>query len=190
MRPGCDAPIRDERLIDYWAGDLGADEAGSIEEHLFACGDCASRLEAVASIGTGVATLVRKGSVSGIISRALLNRMQRDGVHIRMYSLLPAETVPCAVFPGDDLVVATLRADLSSVHAVTISVTGPGDAPMGEVAEAPVSAQDGEVLWATPGALVRQMPSIRLRLRLMAAGDPQRVLGEYVLDHAASEPPI
>jgi hypothetical protein len=44
--------------------------------------------------------------VSAIISRSLLNRTQRDGVHIRFYSLLPAETVPCAVFPGDDLVAA------------------------------------------------------------------------------------
>jgi hypothetical protein len=137
MTAGCDAPIRDETWIDYWSRDLGAEEAGSIEEHLFVCGDCAGRLEGIASLGTGIATLVRKGSVSGIMSRALLNRMQRDGVHIRVYSLLPAETVPCAVFPGDDLVVVALRADLAGVRVVTLSVTGPGDAPMGEVAEVP-----------------------------------------------------
>ena len=34
-----------------------------------------------------------------------------------MYSLAPGETVPCAVFPGDDLVVAALRADYPDVYS-------------------------------------------------------------------------
>jgi hypothetical protein len=97
------------------------DEMDRVEEHLFACGECSARLHRLAAFGPGLATLVRQGRVSGIVSRALLNRMQRDGIHVRMYSLVPGETVPCAVFPGDDLVVAALRADFSGVDAVTLS---------------------------------------------------------------------
>jgi hypothetical protein len=190
MMPRCQAPIPDGTLLDYWTRDLAdGDETDRVEEHLFACGDCSARLHRLAAVGTGLATLVRQGHVSGIVSRALLNRMQRDGIHVRMYSLVPGETVPCAVFPGDDLVVAALRADFSGVDAVTLSVTGLGDSPSGEIDDVPVSGRDGEVLWATPAAVVRQMPSRRLQLTLASAGATRAELGRYVLDHSASTPP-
>jgi hypothetical protein len=118
------------------------------------------------------------------VSRTLLNRMQRDGIQVRMYSLLPGETVPCAVFPGDDLVVTALRADFSGVDAVTLWVTGPGDSPVSELHEVPVSGPAGEVLWATPATLVRQMPSMRLQLTLASAGATPAELGRYVLEHS------
>ncbi len=142
------------------------------------------------ALETGLATLVRQGRISGIVSRALLNRMQRDGIRVRMYSLAPGETVPCAVFPGDDLVVAALRGNFSGVDAVTLSVIGPGNSPGGQIDDVPVSRPDGEVLWATPAAVVRQMPSMRLQLTLASAGSPRAELGTYVLDHSASIPPV
>ena len=190
MMARCQAPIPDGTLLDYWARDLpDGDETDRVEEHLFACGDCSARLHRLAALGPGLATLVRQGRVSGIVSRALLNRMQRDGIHVRMYSLAPGETVPCAVFPGDDLVVAALRADFSGVEAVTLSVTGPADALSGEIDDVPVSRPDAEVLWATPAAVVRQMPSMQLQLTLASAGATRAELGRYVLDHSASTPP-
>jgi hypothetical protein len=188
--PRCQAQIPDGTLLDYWARDLADDaETDRIEEHLFACGDCSAHLHLLAALGTGLATLARQGRVSGIVSRALLNRMQRDGMNVRMYSLVPGETVPCAVFPSDDLVVAALRADFSGVDTVTLSVTGPGGSPRGEIDDVPVSGPDGEVFWATPAAVVRQMPSMRLELTLASAVAPRAELGRYVLDHSASTPP-
>jgi hypothetical protein len=187
--PGCEAPIPDEMLLDYWTGDGAADHTDGIEAHLFECGDCAARLEHMASIGMGLAALVRRGHVSGVVSRTLVNRMQRDGLHVRLYSVSPGETLPCAVFPGDDLVVASLRADFSGVHAATLSVTGPGNSPLSEFDEIPVSRSAGEVLWALPGAVVHQMPSTRLKLTLTSRGTERAVLGEYVLEHLASDPP-
>ena len=190
MRPRCQVPIPDGILLDYWARDLaGDDETDRVEEHLFACDDCSARLYRLAALGPGLATLVRQGRISGIVSRALLNRMQRDGIHVRMYSLVPGETVPCAVFPGDDLVVTALRADFSGVDAVTLSVTGPGDSPVSQLDNVPVSGPDAEVFWATPAAVVRQMTSTRLLLTLASAGDTRAELGRYVLDHSASTPP-
>jgi hypothetical protein len=186
MRPRCQAPIPDGTLVDYWARDLaGADETDRVEEHLFACGDCSARLHRLAALGPGLATLVRQGRISGIVSRALLNRMQRDGIHVRMYSLVPGETVPCAVFPDDDLVVTALRADFSGVDAVTLSVTGPGDSPFSQLDNVPLSGPDAEVFWATPAAVVRRMPSMRLQLTLASADAARAELGRYVLDHSA-----
>lgn len=186
MMAACQTPIPDATLVDYWACDLADDgAAGRVEEHLFACVDCSRRLDSLATFASGLATLVRRGRISGIVSRALLNRMQRDGLHVRMYSLEPGETVPCAVFPGDDLVVAALRADFSGVEAVTLTVTAPEESASGEIDDVPVSGPDGEVLWATPAAAVRQMPSMQLRLTLASAGAAPVELGLYVLDHSA-----
>jgi hypothetical protein len=97
-------------------------------------------------IRAGLAALVRLGRVRGIMSRSLLNRLQRDGVRVRLYSLSPGETVPCAVIPGDDLVVTALRADFSAADAVTLSVMGPGGSSIGRADDVPVSRLDGEVL--------------------------------------------
>ena len=190
MMATCQAPIPEGTLLDYWARDLAdGDETDRVEEHLFACGDCSARLHHLAALGTGLGTLVRQGRVSGIVSRAILNRLQRDGVHVRMFSLVPGETVPCAIFPGDDLVVTALRADFSGVDAVTLSVTGPGDSPIGRFDDVPVPGPGGEVLWVTPAAVVHEMPSMRLQLTLASAGATRAELGRYVLEHSASTPP-
>ena len=185
----CQAPIPDEILLDYWAGDLpDGDEMNRVEEHLFACGDCSGRLHQMAALGAGLAALVRQGRVSGIVSRAILNRLQRDGAHVRMFWLAPGETVACAVFPGDDVIVTALRADFSGVDAVTLSVMGPDDSPFGRCDDVPVSGPRGEVLWANSAALLRQMPSMRLELTLTSAGGAAAELGRYVLEHSALPP--
>ena len=186
----CQTPIPDAILFDYWARDLAeGDEMNRVEEHLFACGDCSARLHQMAALGAGVTALVRQGRVSGIVSRAILNRLQRDGAHVRMFWLAPGETVPCAVFPGDDVIVTALRADFSGVETVTLSVTGPDDLPFGRCDDVPVSGPRGEVLWANPAALLRQLPSMRLELTLTSTGAAPTELGRYVLEHSASTPP-
>ena len=144
-------------------------EVDGIEEHLFSCDDCSARLAAMSSLGAGLSALVRRGHVAGVVSRSLLNRIQRDGVQVRLYSLSPGERVPCAAFPGDDLMVLALRADLSGSESVTLSLTDDDDAVVGQAADIPVGRGDGEILWATPGDAVRRMPSSRLRLRLSSS---------------------
>ncbi len=184
MTPRCDAPVSDDELLDYWTRAIAGTDAESIEEHLFSCGECSARLEAMASLGAGLASLVRRGRVSGIVSRSLLNRMQRDGVHVRLYTLSPGERVPCAAFPGDDLLVVSLRADFAGSETVTLRVSGPEDAVVGHMLDVPVARTDVEILWATPGESVRGMPSARLRLTLTDAPGSV-VLAEYELDHTA-----
>ena len=189
MMGPCQSPLSDATLLDYWVADgLDPEEMDRVETHVFACGECAARLQQLAAIGTGVSALVRQGRVSGIVSRAILNRLQRDGVRVRMFSLWPGETVPCAVFPGDDLIITALRADFSGVDAVTLSVTGPEGSAFGRFDDVPVSGPGSEVLWATPAALVHEMPSMRLELTLTSAGASQVDLGRYVLEHTASAP--
>lgn len=181
MKPSCASPVDDEQATAYWAGDLPPAEASALEEHVFACGDCSARLETVAALAGGVSALARQGRIAGIISHGLLNRLQRDGVRVRQYTIDPGQTVPCAAFPGDDVVVTSLNADLAGVDVVSLRVTGPGGEPLGAIDDIPVSRAAGGLLWATPGELVRSMPSQQLRLSLRTADG---VIAEYVLDHS------
>ena len=186
MTAACASPIADERLIDYWTGDLPVDDGATLEEHLFSCAACSARLEEVASVAGGVAALARQGRISGVISRGLLNRLQRDGVRVRQFTLDPGETVPCAAFPGDDVVVTSLHANMAGVRAVSLRVTGPGGTVFGAIDDIPVPVAATGILRATPGALVRSLPSQQMRLTLRSADDAA-ILGEYVLEHTGQE---
>ncbi len=179
MMPRCHTPLPEEALLDYWIHATPANEVDAIEEHLFSCDDCSARLAAMSSLGAGLSAVVRRGHFEGVVSRSLLNRIQRDGVQVRFYSLSPGERVPCAAFPGDDLLVLALRADLSGSESVTLSLTNVDDTVVGQAADIPVGRGDGEILWATPGDAVRRMPSSRLRLTLSTTTPVTTVLAEY-----------
>jgi hypothetical protein len=185
MTATCTTPLADETIVDYWSGGLPVQQAEALEEHVFSCAACATRLEAVAAMADGITSLARQGRFSGIISRGTLNRLQRDGVRVRVYSLLPGDVVPCAVFADDDLVVTSLRGDFAGVDAVTISVTG--SAPLSGIVldDVPVVATEGELLWAAPGSLIRQMPTSRVTLIVTAGRAKGPTTSEYVLDHTA-----
>ena len=185
MTPRCHTPLSEEELLDYWIHATPANEVDGIEEHLFSCDDCSARLEAMSSLGAGLSALVRRGHVAGVVSRALLNRIQRDGVQVRLYSLSPGERVPCAAYPGDDLMVLALRADLSGSESVTLSLTDVDDAVVGQAADAPVGRDDGEILWAVPADAVRRIPSSRLRVKLSSSAPDTTVLAEYELEHTS-----
>jgi DNA-directed RNA polymerase specialized sigma24 family protein len=85
-------------------------------------------------------------------------------------------------FPGDDLVVTSLRGDFSGAPALTLSVTGL--APTRTVTDLPVSPSEGEVFFALPAALVRELPSTRIEITLRSVRDAAEI-GRYVLDHTA-----
>jgi hypothetical protein len=185
MTGPCVAPIEDETMVQYWSGDLPDQQSDAVEDHVFSCASCAARLETVASLAASVASLARQGRISGIVSRQLLNQLQHDGVRVRIYSLVPGDVVPCAVFPDDDLVVTSLRANFTGVDAVTVTITG--TAPLSRVVldDVPVSPAEGELLWATPGALVRQLPTSRVTLTMTEGSSNGRRLAEYMLEHTA-----
>jgi hypothetical protein len=185
MTARCDDPLTDDDLLDYWTDAIAAPDAERIEEHLFSCDACAARLSAMSSLGAGLAALVRRGRVSGVISRSLLNRMQRDGAHVRMYTLTPGERVPCAAFPGDDLLVLSLRANFAGSDRVSVSLSQSDGTVLEQADDVPVARTDFEILWASPGASIRQLPSNRVRLRVTSHAPGSPVLAEYELDHTA-----
>ena len=185
MTPRCDAPVSDDDLLDYWIQAIDGKHAERIEEHLFTCGACAARLEAMASTAVGLTALVRRGRVAGIVSRALLNRLQRDGVQVRQYVLSPGDRVPCAAFPDDDLIVVAMRADFAGSDAVSVSLSDEDGSVIDQVNGIPVASSDVELLWATPGAMIRRLSTGRRRVTLRSEAPQSRIIAEYELDHTA-----
>ncbi len=185
MTVTCATPIADETMVDYWSGGLTVQQAEAIEEHVFSCAACAARLEGVAAMAEGITSLARQGRFSGIISRGTLNRLQRDGVRVRVYSLSPGDVVPCTVFADDDLVVTSLRGDFAGVDALTISVIASAPLSGMVLEDVPVAATEGELLWAAPGSLIRQMPTSRVTLTVTAGRASGPTISEYFLDHTA-----
>jgi hypothetical protein len=181
----CHAPVPQEALLAYWVAETSEHDSARIEEHLFACAHCAGQLEQLTATAHGVDALARQGRIAGIVPFEVLNRLARDGVRVRYYSLAPGQSVPCAAWPGDEVFIVGLRADLADVRSVSLLMTGPDGTEIARANDVPVAPGSTAVLHAIAGALVRQMPSMKIRLTLTDAGPGHRLLGEYVLEHSA-----
>src|SRR4051812_10288942 len=59
-RMSCANPIDPAVLADYWLAELPAAEESALEEHLFACGDCASSLQSLVDLIAGIRALARQ----------------------------------------------------------------------------------------------------------------------------------
>ena len=116
----CPTPIGFADIVDYWAGELTGSDEDKIEAHVFGCAECARELAAAEALTRGVAAVAREGRLHTVVTDAILNRLAADGLRIRTFTLEGDSVVPCAVWAGDDLVVARIRGDFTGVDAVTI----------------------------------------------------------------------
>lgn len=176
-------------LADYWTPDLPQAEVEGIEEHVFACVDCARRLEQAAAVARGVTSIVRGGRLEGFVTTAVLNRLARDGARVRSYILAPGDVVPCAVWADDEVAVLHMRADFSNFKSVTVVMhLGTGE-EIDRISDVPVQEAAGELIRVFSAASLRQVSRRQLRITLLgsrgsaAAGD---VVAEYTLEHAGA----
>ena len=149
------APIRDEGC---WTTGvvMAADANHRMEEHCLLAANMPAA-ERLTSVAGAIVALARPWSHTGdhltpAAQSPAAGWRERAGV----FSLTPGETVPCAAFPGDDLVVAALRADFSGISAVKLSVSQAAQGSIAEITDIPAPVRDHEVLWATPGSQVRR----------------------------------
>jgi hypothetical protein len=120
------------------------------------------------------------------VTDAVLNRLARDGVRVRAFTLSPGAIVPCAVWDDDELMVLRLRGDFGAARELTLSqrIAGAEVArTTGEFAAGP----HGELLYAQPAAWVRQLPAVEVELLLGTVdGGQERPLGRYTLVHGGA----
>jgi anti-sigma factor RsiW len=178
--------ITTRSFVDYWCGDLEMAAAEELEEHLFACAQCADRSEKLAAIAALVRDATRVGDVPPVLlTRSALQRLQEDGVPLRHYTIHRGETVPCQATPTHFSVVhlrldrptAKTRIDVGIETSLGMSIAHEDVA---------VNHLDREVSLAWPGEMVRAQPTSILTITLTEVdGAQRRVLGEYKLSHTA-----
>jgi len=172
-------------LADYWTSDITPGDAEQIESHVFDCERCARLLAEADRLRTGIGALARSGQVHGFVTDAILNRLARDGVRVRSYALGPGESVRCAVWADDDVLVTRLRGNFAGVESVDADLRLDSGEEWAHTTDIPVPEGATELVMALPAALVRAAPQIpiRLTLRESASSGRERVLAEYVFDH-------
>lgn len=173
-------------LTGYSAGELTAADADALEDHLFSCRDCGARAASFEALVGAVRRAVRSAEVGGFVTDAVLNRLARDGVRVRAFTLSPGAVVPCAVWEDDELMVLRLRGDFGAARELTLSqrVAGTEVArTTGELTAGP----HGELIYAQPAAWVRQLPAAEVEVLLGAIdGGEERPLGRYTLVHGGA----
>jgi hypothetical protein len=179
-------------LIAYERDELDPDAAESIEEHFFACASCTERLESIARIATGVVDLVRRGAVSGAVTRAMLARGAEAGLRIRTYEVAPGEQVACTAAPSDDFVSIQLAVDAADDEQIDLvletTAVSSGEKQVRRVEDVPFDRREKHLVLLNAGDEVRAYPRSRWRIEAVARGPRGvRLLGVYGLDHSPWE---
>jgi len=172
-------------LADYWTSDIAPADAEQIEAHVFECERCARMLAEADRLRTGIGALARAGNIQAFVTDAVLNCLARDGVRVRYYALNPGESVRCAVWSDDDVLVTRLRGNFAGVESIDAEMRLDSGEQWGHTTDIPVAAGATELVMALPAALVRTAPQtpIRLTLRASDGSQPERVLAEYTFNH-------
>ena len=183
MKPaGCER-IALADLTDYAAGELPEAEAAAIEEHLFSCADCGAHAAELDALVRTIRPAVRSAQVGGFVTDAVLNRLAREGVRVRTYSLSPGAIVPCAVWDDDELMALRLRGDFGGASEFTLSQRVAGtevSRATGQVA----AGLHGEIIYVSPAASILQLPVVEVAVILTAhEGGEERPIGSYTLVH-------
>ena len=180
--PGCERLTLAD-LSDYAAGELPEPDAEAIEDHLFSCAGCAARAAEFDALVRAIRPAVRSAGVGGFATDAILNRLAREGVRMRTFTLSPGARVPCAVWEDDELMALRLRGDFSAAGEITVSRRVAGT----EVSRTtgPVAAgSHGEVIYVEPAAWIRELPVAEVEIVLTAGeGAEERPIGSYTLVH-------
>lgn len=173
-------------LTDYAAGELPEAEAAALEDHLFACVECAATAAEFEGLVRTIRPAVRSAAVGGFVTDVVLNQLAREGVRVRTYVLAPGAVVPCAVWDQDELMVLRLRADFAGVSEVTLSQRVAGNEVIRATNEVPPDSA-GELLYTIPAAWVRQLPvtQVDVVLTTRERGEDQAI-GHYTLIHEGS----
>jgi hypothetical protein len=177
-----------EVLVDYWLDRELPEQQSDLEDHLFGCESCTATLETIASLGEAVRRLGHAGRLRGGLSASLLDRLEKDGCVIRRYRASAGGHIHCTAGAKDDLVVLELEADLAGIEHVDLLSLDAGGTLVRRVRQLPVIG-GREVVWASPGDVIRALPTGLRHVRLMAVEpEGERLVGEYTLHHTAYRP--
>lgn len=187
----CQRPVDDALLADYWLAALDQAEEGAVEEHVFSCDECATRLTQVSALAEGVRTLARRASLRLVVSDRFLRRAAEEGLRVREYVAEPGGHVQCTVKEEDDILIGRLVADFSGAQQVDLCICDPSGVEQFRITDLPVQPKSNSVALQESIEWAKSAPSSTLVYRLVArAGtSSERVLGEYTFHHTRTITP-
>jgi Putative zinc-finger len=173
-----------EELLAYWLDEVDEADEQRIDEHLFACTACATRLHQLANLGSAIRQATLAGDFGYIVPAAFTTRMKQAGLTVREYSLAPGGSVNCTIAPTDDLVCAHVSADLQGVSRLDVVIEDEASGAQ-RLSDVPFDAGEGGVTVVPSAVMLRGLGVARQRMRLVAVeGMGERVVGEYTFNHS------
>ena len=186
----CRDPIDATVLLDYWLGVLPPSTEETVEEHLLGCDACGDRCREVIALSESLRALARSGSLQVVVTDRLVTQATESGLRVREYAPAPGEAIQCTVAADDDLLIARLAADLTTVSRVDLSWCDPRGVEQIRMADIPIRADAGHVICQQSITWAKASPSASMIARLLAVdhrGD-ERLLGEYTFHHTRTIP--
>jgi hypothetical protein len=183
-RASCRSPLDSQTLLAYGLGELDPDTEARIEEHYLGCAECSRRLEELNALAEGVRAVAQASAVTAVVNEPFVRRLAEHGLQVREYRVPQNGSVNCTITPGDDFVVARLEAPLAGVTRLDLVNVGPDGKREMRLEDIPFVAESGSVVVSTRIAALRALPSVTLRMRLLAVDDKgERTVGEYTFHH-------
>ena len=183
-RSTCLKSIAPELLVQYWLGELDESREAHVDEHLLGCACCVARLQEVVGIADGIRTLTRKGAVRGIVTHSFLERLAKQGLHLREYQVVHGGSVHCTVAPDDDLIVARLRAPLAGVTRLDLVMSDKDGVEQERLRDIQFNASAGEIILIPSIEYIRTLPASTSCIRLLAMDhESWNQIGEYTFFH-------
>lgn len=184
----CTAPIGFSTLIEYWLDELDEAAKARIDEHLFGCQECGTKLDEIIALAGGIRAAFGQGAVRAFVSDAFVKRLAEQRVRVREYRVPRNGSVNCTVVPEDEVMIARLEAPLGGVTRLDAHSYF-GDAQPEVFRDIPFDPASGEVVLTPKIAHLRAAPSQSYRLRLVAVdANGERVIGDYTFNHTRFVP--
>jgi hypothetical protein len=177
-------PLALGELLEYWLGEAEEERAAAIEAHVFECDACAAALDDVVRLGRELVALMREGHVSARATVSLVNRLSRDRLNVRQYSVLPGEVVQCTVTPHDELLLTRLILPGPAPARIDVTERFYGGETR-RVEDVAIDRRAGEVITFLPARPRQSDGSGRVEYVLLDPAAADRVIATYTLEHTA-----
>lgn len=186
----CASPIDPAVLADYWLAVLAKPEEEAVEEHLFACDECGSRLRVIIALAEGIRKIAREGSLLMVVSDVFLKRAAEDGLRVREYVPPPGGGVECTVTADDDLLIGRLVSNLSGAKRVDLCICDQHGVERLRLPDIPFDSGAGSVAFQQSITYAKAASSETMIARLVSMDDAgrERLLGEYTFNHTRTLP--
>ncbi len=186
----CASRLDAATLAEYWLGTLEATEEKSLEEHLFACEECGTRLDRVIALAEELRAVTRDGSLMTVVSETFLKRAEEEGLRVRQYAPPAGGSVQCTVTAQDDLLVGRLAAKLDTARKIDLSLCDPGGEELFRLRDIPFEPAANSVLWQQSITFAKAAPTSTMVARLIGVDESGSdiLLGEYTFCHTRTLP--